>query len=311
MLWLPRVTLVAAALTATVATVQVLRFVIWRRSVTAGLSTDSELIVTARGPIEFIRLGDSSGVPVLWLHGNPGGYDQLARTMLADSAMRDGLASVVVSRPGYLRTPLESGATPVEQAHLFAALLDSLGIDRVAVVGVSGGGPSALQFARLYPKRTRSLVLAFAVTRRIPPDPIGRRHRLAGALGLGDWVTWKVADRFEHLHGFDPADTAMVRSARALLASTVPRSARRAGDLNDQRQFDRPDGWPIDGIRAPTLVIAGTEDTTVPFAHAGFAKQMIRDSRLVMIEGDHSASTTRAREVEGAIRGFVLRRARR
>jgi pimeloyl-ACP methyl ester carboxylesterase len=39
---------------------------------------------------------------------------------------------LAVSRPGYLGTPLSSGRDPREQADLFAALLDALGIDRVA-----------------------------------------------------------------------------------------------------------------------------------------------------------------------------------
>lgn len=306
-----RVASVVAALAAMATAIHVLRFAVWRHRIVAHLSVDSELVQTARGPIEFIRVGDTSGVPVLWLHGTPGGYDQISRSMLAGAEMRDGIASIVVSRPGYLRTPLESGVTPVEQAHLFAELLDSLHVPRVVVVGVSGGGPAALQFARLFPRRTRALVLAFAFTKRLAPDPVRQRQRFADALGLGDWFNWRFSRRLERLPGLDPTDTALVRRARTLLASTVPRAARLAGNENDAVQFDRPDGWPIDGITAPTLILAGTEDTTVPIAHAGYAKAMIPASRVVMIEGDHRVSMTRAPEVERAIRAFILQQRRR
>jgi pimeloyl-ACP methyl ester carboxylesterase len=306
LLRLRRAAIVVVALLATAATIQLLRFALWRHRIVSHLSADSELQQTALGPIEYTRVGDTSGVPVLWLHGTPGGYDQISRTMLASPAMRDGMASIVVSRPGYLRTPLASGATPVEQAHLFAALLDSLHIRRVVVVGVSGGGPSALQFARLYPKRTRALVLAFAFTKRLAPDPVRRRQRLADAIGLGDWFNWRFSRRLDRIPGLDPTDTAMVRRAQVLLASTVPRAARLAGNENDALQFDRPEGWPIDGITTPTLILAGTEDTTVPIAHAGYAKAMIPGSRFVMIEGDHRVSMTRAPDVERAIRTFVV-----
>jgi len=42
---------------------------------------------------------------------------------------------IVASRPGYPRTPLSVGKTPKEQAAAFAALLDALKIDKVAVFG--------------------------------------------------------------------------------------------------------------------------------------------------------------------------------
>lgn len=47
---------------------------------------------------------------------------------------------IIPSRPGYLRTPLSVDRTPKEQAEALAALLDTLKIDKVAVVGGSGGG---------------------------------------------------------------------------------------------------------------------------------------------------------------------------
>lgn len=310
--WLPRIALAALTVGAAAAAIPLVRYATWRRSLAATVGRDSRLLVTARGPVEFLTLGDTTaGVPVLWLHGNPGGYDQLSRAVLARAEFSEGLHSIVPSRPGYLRTPLASGATPEEQAHLFAVLLDSLGIPQVAVVGVSGGGPSALQFARLYPSRTRALALVFAITGRTPPDPVGRRQRLMDAIGLDDWYTWRFSTRFASIPDFDPSDTAMVRSAEALLASTVPRARRRAGDENDQRQFDRPDGWSLDGIAAPTLILAGTKDITVPMSHAEVAQARIPGARLVRIAGDHNAQLTHAREVWGAVRAFVLEQAAR
>lgn len=310
--WLPRIALAALTVAAVAAAIPLVRYASWRRALSATVGGDSRLLVTTRGPVEFLTLGDTTaGVPVLWLHGNPGGYDQLSRAVLARAEFGDGLHSIVPSRPGYLRTPLSSGATPEEQAHLFAALLDSLGIPRVAVVGVSGGGPSALQFARLYPARTSTLTLVFAITSRTPPDPVGRRQRLMDAIGLDDWYTWRFSTRFATIPDFDPADTAMVRSAEALLASTVPRARRRAGDDNDQHQFDRPEGWPIDGITAPTLILAGTRDITVPIAQAEFAQAQIPGARLVRVAGDHNAQLTHAREVGGTVRTFILEQAAR
>ena len=51
---------------------------------------------------------------------------------------------IAPARPGYGRTPLEESGTAAEAADLIAALLDTLGIDRVIVNCVSGGGPTGI-----------------------------------------------------------------------------------------------------------------------------------------------------------------------
>ena len=105
---------------------------------------------TSHGPVEYTSTGE--GPAVLALHGGMGGYDQgliLARAALNDTGH---FHVISVSRPGYLNTPLRSGETPEEQADMFAYLLDRLGVERSFVIAVSAGGPSALQFARRYPR---------------------------------------------------------------------------------------------------------------------------------------------------------------
>lgn len=59
---------------------------------------------------------------------------------------------------------MENGRTFAEQADSLAALLDTLGIDKVVVLGGSGGGPTAIQFAARHPQRTIALLTECAVT---------------------------------------------------------------------------------------------------------------------------------------------------
>ena len=94
---------------------------------------------TAAGPIEYFSVGE--GPAILGMHGTPGGFDQVA--LIGETVEARGFRIVGWSRPGYLGTPLEVGRTPAEQADAAAALLDTLGIDRVCVYGASGGGPAA------------------------------------------------------------------------------------------------------------------------------------------------------------------------
>merc|ERR1712232_1509538 len=76
-----------------------------------------------------------------------------------------GYGIICPSRAGYLRSPLNNHpTTTAEQADLYAALLDKLGVDKVICVGGSAGGPSAYDFAARYPKRTAALINIVAIS---------------------------------------------------------------------------------------------------------------------------------------------------
>jgi pimeloyl-ACP methyl ester carboxylesterase len=77
---------------------------------------------------------------------------------------------IAPSRFGYLRSTFHAGAGHEEQARVYAWLLDHLGIARVAVIGLSAGGPSALFFAALYPDRVSSLTLLSAGVTPVATD---------------------------------------------------------------------------------------------------------------------------------------------
>lgn len=104
------------------------------------------------GNIEYTQGG--SGSPVLVIHGNGGGYDQ--GELLAEAMPGDGFHWIAPSRFGYL------GSTFDDQADAYAYLLDKLGIDKVAVLTLSHGGPSARLFPALHPGRVSSLTLLSA-----------------------------------------------------------------------------------------------------------------------------------------------------
>jgi pimeloyl-ACP methyl ester carboxylesterase len=96
---------------------------------------------------------------------------------------------IAVSRPGYLRTPLETGRSPDAQADGYAALLDVLGLPQAAVIALSAGGPSALQFTLRHPNRCWGLVLVSTLTqRRIRP---ALRARIMNSVwGSSEAVGW-------------------------------------------------------------------------------------------------------------------------
>src|SRR5215203_529242 len=122
------------------------------REVLTGVTIAPRVIETAAGKAEF-DLTEGEGAVVLTSHGGIGGVDQ-ARIMLGwlDPACYRLLS---VSRPGYLNTPLASGRRIEEQADLFAAVLDALGVEKAAVVTLSAGGRRDTSSRRATPTESR------------------------------------------------------------------------------------------------------------------------------------------------------------
>ena len=118
----------------------------------------SQAISSPYGKIEYTEGGTGSNVLVI--HGSGGGYDQ--GEIIAKTVLNNQFHWITPSRFGYLNSTYYEGSTFDDQAHTYAFLLDNLGIEKVAVIALSHGGPSALLFALLYPERVSSLTLISA-----------------------------------------------------------------------------------------------------------------------------------------------------
>lgn len=276
-----------------------IRFAAWRADIHRRLLRGSTVIQTARGAAEYAELG--SGPVVLLLHGTPGGYDQTLRMIEASGAMDGKARFLCPSRPGYLRTPLASGRSPAAQADLCAALLDVLDIDRAFVIGASGGGPAAVQFALRFPGRCNGLVLEAAVTQSIAVRKIPIPAILADLL-VYLFRNFAIAKA----RASAPDDPVLAQIARGVLETVVPVGPRMAGFDNDRAAFSHLDGWPLEQITCPALIVYGTADTDVPAAHALHAHAAIAGSRLVAIAGaDHNLFVTEHARLNHAIAEFM------
>ncbi len=255
-----------------------------------------EIIKTRRGTVEYAMTGEGPAA-VLALHGAMGGWDQ--SLLLARTIGENGYRIIAISRPGYLGTPLAAGSTPEEQADLYAETLDSLGISRVGVMAVSGGGPSAIQFAVRHHDRCWGLVLVSTCGTRVK-GRLPMRFYLMKHLGRQPWFLAGI----ERRNARDP-ERAATRSIpdpkarervlsdpetaslfRSLLSSTSDRMALRlAGTLNDV-EVTRRYNYPLEQIQVPALVVHGTEDAFVPFEqHGEILACRIPGAELVAAEG--------------------------
>jgi pimeloyl-ACP methyl ester carboxylesterase len=264
---------------------------------------------TALGPVEYAVVGD--GAPVLVVHGTPGGID--AAALMARILPRDRISAILVSRPGYLGTPLGSGAGIDAQADLLVALLDHLGIDRAGVYTWSGGGPTGYRLAVRHPERVTALVANAAVSQayHLPPQDLATRlmfttapgqwllrvlaaHQpkqyIVGALsGEGDLTKEQLAERTEEVFA-DPVKRQFVLDLGPM---SVPEKGRRTGYRNDMDHFEEITSLELEKITAPTLVVQGTADDDLPPAQSYFAADTIPGAELLTLDtGTHLALYT-------------------
>lgn len=262
-----------------------------QRGTLARLRAGSQVVITAHGPIEYARWG--RGPAVLSVHGAGGGYDQ--GVLLAKAFAGEDFEWIAPSRFGYLRSPLPADASTAAQADVFAELLDVLGIERVAIVAMSGGVPPALQFALRHPERTSALVLLssapftpLTAAQQDLPVPLWLYQALFGS-DFPYWALSKLArSRLEAM--FDVQDNlraTMTYEERAFVAHMVdgfaPVTPRRIGLANEGAAIDPRTNYLLGEIRAPTLVIHARDDGINPFNFGEFAAQGIRDAEFVTL----------------------------
>ncbi|MCC6189948.1 MAG: alpha/beta hydrolase [Anaerolineales bacterium] len=272
-----------------------------------------EVMQTANGPVEYAVVGE--GYPVLVLHGTGGGCEQgllVGRLLGAEK-----LKIIAVTRAGYRRTPLTTGLSFEEQAD---AALDALKIERAAVISISGGGPSAMQFALRHPDRCLALVLLSAhgpgTLQAFSARTFAFVARLIGVMVVDfpfwmmshapvRWPLFLLGEKVDNLR-----DVSKLEVAQAILDGMFPPSDYKAGLMNDMTQVlklpNQPD-WPLGNLKVPTLILHGTRDVIVRFGAAKFHAEHIPGARLIPYKGGtHLIASTHRQEVGQAMAEFVL-----
>jgi len=277
----------------------------WRAEKLSHLNAASTVANTKAGKVEFVRSGE--GPSLLVFHGSPGGFDQAM--LFASSLSEAGFQVIAPSRPGYLRTPLATGLTPENQADAMLALLDSLSIDSVAVMGVSLGAPAAIEFARRHPERAWALVLVSPVTKKMPPQPLNPplpeslNEHLTG--DVGSWALVEAAQRdpakaldgaFEIAQSGDSGsraswvqsvlgNSAQLAWFRDLVGTVAPLSPRETGLRNDLLQLRALADVPYDKLAIPTLFIHGAEDKWIPAQDVEATEKRMPNAELLNVPG--------------------------
>jgi pimeloyl-ACP methyl ester carboxylesterase len=270
-------------------------------------------IETAMGRIEYLVGGH--GAPVLIVHGSGGGFDQGA--LIAAALLDERWRWIAPSRFGYLGSSVPADADFDRQADAFALLLDHLGIERVAVLALSHGGPSALLFALHHPERVSALVLLSCGVASSEDEDQAAASAKGAALTrvfARDWRYWALSTfargALMRLMGADAGVVASLTPAQRQMLDRVidemnPAAPRLAGVLLDH-QAALPNRR-IAAIRVPTLILHAVDDGLQRYRNAEFAAAHIPGAKLERFErGGHLLIAAERDAVRSTLQRFLL-----
>ena len=249
-------------------------------------------IDTARGRIGLIETGSGDETPILFLHG-VGSDKSVWRPQLEHfGKSRWALA---FDYPGYGESDPAGNATRDDFAAAMLAAMDSLGVGKAHVCGLSLGGVIAIAMHSAAPERCASLILAdtFAV------HPQGRAIYDRSVAASQDIRALAEARVGALLVSEDPAIRSEIVETMAAIDPEAYRVGARAVWLADQRERAA-------AIRVPTLVICGEEDAITPPSLSEELASLISGSKLEIIAAaSHLANLDKTAEFNAAIDFFL------
>lgn len=244
---------------------------------------------TSRGPVEYRLEGDGPVVVVL-----NGGHCSRDTRLSHERLSTVGFSVLTPSRPGYDSTPAGVGRSAQEAADAIAALLDTLDISRVSLIGISAAGPTALAFAMQHPERLHKLILESAVT---TPWHASVKKHAKFLFGPSEKLTWALSRSLLRLFRDTvirmlmgqistlPIDQVMARMSQEdldFVRDLLMTSRSGEGFINDIEHRVET----LSDIQSPTLVMFSPHDKAVPPVNAFRVAGEINNCELFEVPAD-------------------------
>ena len=163
----------------------------------------------------YAEYGAPEGKPVFYFHGSPS--SRLEARLFHETPTRLGVRVIAVDRPGLGLSDFKRGRKFLDWPDDVIELADALGIDRFAVMGVSGGGPYAAACALKIPQR----LTAAAIVSCFGPYDV---PRITDGIARPNRLNWLLARRAPWLYRLFLGQM-MVRPARRDPDGTISRFA--------------------------------------------------------------------------------------
>ena len=192
-----------------------------------------------------------------------------------------------------------------QDAEDIAAVMDAVGSERAAVLGYTGGGALAAQFAAMYPERCRALLFYAPIIRTMADEgyewasqPQDRAERFAAqssAWGTGSIVGVVAASRADD----ERLRTWLGRMERGSLSPGTLRRMVAYQETVDARGV-------LADINVPTLAVHRTDDPLIDVRHSRYVAEHVPGAKLVELPGrDHLPSGGDSEALLGEVEEFL------
>jgi pimeloyl-ACP methyl ester carboxylesterase len=269
--------------------------------------------------IGFAEFGAPQGRTVFWLHGTPGARRQIP-TEARLYAEQHNIRLIGIDRPGIGSSTPHRYQSISSFADDLRTIADTLGIDKMAIVGLSGGGPYTLTCAAAMPDRVVAVGVLGGVAPTCGPDAIS-----GGAMNLGLRVApllkfggsplrvgaslliqaaRPVASPALDLYGLlsPQADRHLLARPefKAMFLDDLLNGSRKqlAAPFNDIILFARDWGFRLHEVKVPVRWWHGDHDHIIPFSHGEYVVSRLPDAELFHLpEESHLAGLGRGEEI--------------
>ncbi len=280
---------------------------------------EGKIAVGEERQIGFAEFGAPQGRAIFWLHGTPGARRQIP-TEARVFAERENIRLIGIDRPGIGSSTPYQYETVATFADDLRTIADTLGIDQMAVVGLSGGGPYTLACAAAMPERVVAAGVVGGVAPVSGPDRIG-----GGLMALGSRVAplleiagapirlaamtliqlvRPLAGPAADIYGLmsPPADRRLLArpEIKAMFLDDLLNGSRKqlAAPFYDIVAFARDWGFRLDEVKVPVRWWHGDADHIIPFSHGQHVVSRLPDAEFYPMPGEsHLGGLGRAEEI--------------
>ncbi|PRP95142.1 alpha/beta fold hydrolase [Enhygromyxa salina] len=248
----------------------------------------------------YLEAGPKDAETIVFVHGWSGNvqnwWDQFEH-------FQSRYRVIVFDAPGHGKSERGPHINYTMEQHVavLGGLFDALEVERAIVIGNSGGGWIAAQFASQQPERVSKLVLS---------DATGTRYTgSAGAvlnMLTARWLQMSNMTTAEHYPGLDPKSQARQAFAGSFAGTVEEKPYLEALASLLAPTFARIPKGQLRQIWAPTLVIWGDDDPVVPINAMKVFDRAIADTETYVIHlGGHTPMMNSPDEFNCAVQTFL------
>jgi pimeloyl-ACP methyl ester carboxylesterase len=254
----------------------------------------------------FAEFGPPDGRPIVWLHGTPGARKQIPEDARL-AAEEVGVRVVGIDRPGTGLSTSHLYGSILEFTDDLRILIDELGFEDLAVIGLSGGGPYALAAAYAMPERVKAVGVLGGVAPTRGEEAIGGglvslatrfaplippfRVPLGLAIGLIVTALMPVGRPALATYArFSPPGDREVFAREEIkamfLTDLTDTRGRLRAPVDDVILFTREWGFALRDVKPPVKWWHGDADHIVPLTHGKHCVERLPDAELFIRPGE-------------------------